>query len=173
MLIALFFHVGLSDIHQAGDGERCNGMCHKSWGCPQKRAVLKKQFTQWDLARKAGHVCGTKFPYYNGGYPILNLDYDSEDEEYKCLNSTGEFCKKWSAIERSREEWEYGTCECLQGAKFCSYWECNQIEGRKCYREGEWTQGGEWIEVSGKPPENGKRYQCCKQGNLKWFIYFQ
>jgi len=144
----------------ATKSEHKRGMCHESWGCPQKGKVLRKGFDNYDLARKAGHICGENFPWYNGGFPIFNLDFDSEMEDYTCLTVKDRICMEWEVFENSKEEWEYGTCKCTEVfEEHCTFWECDQREGRKCYRDGEWTVGGEWIDHNEAP----KSYRCCKQ----------
>ena len=116
LLLYYQFTFAADSGHQAGNGEACSRLfCHKEWGCPKKDLQLTPPYTDDALARKAGYICDG-FPWYNGGFPLTDLHYDNEMEEYKCLekHQSGVFCEKWSTIESSETEWEYGICECIK-----------------------------------------------------------
>jgi hypothetical protein len=79
-------------------------------------------------------------PYYNGGYPMNDLHWDHESEEYSCdttvmVGASDGYCQTWSSFEESPDEWEEGKCNCTevsQSGKYCGKWHCEQDEYDKC-----------------------------------------
>ena len=120
--------------------------CHKRSLCRTKDATPLEadleDCSEEDAAKRAGHVCDG-FPWYNGGYPLTKLYWDSEIEQSECLeeSASGAYCHRWLATEDSPDEWEAGTCECKSAAtsastnrEYCKEWTCEQIEVSKCKR---------------------------------------
>ena len=122
--------------------------CHERHRCrtkdvePLEYNETTSSCSEEEAAKRAGHVCAG-FPYYNGGYPLAPLVWDSEEETYQCAKSSanGEYCKEWLAMEDSPDEWEAGACKCQEeksspttGRKYCYRWRCEQIEVDKCKR---------------------------------------
>jgi hypothetical protein len=89
-----------------------------------------------DVAKRAGMLCDG-FPSYNGGFPMSGIHWDSENEEYNCLETStnGTYCQRWGTIEESADEYELGECECQEddgSNSFCNQWTCRQRETKKC-----------------------------------------
>lgn len=115
-----------------------------------------------DVAKRAGHLC-KGFPFYNGGYPVTPLIWDTEQEWYQCMtsNPNKDYCDKWMTTEDSPDEWEVGSCACKEervsaspysNRTYCHRWSCEQIEVDKCkYGEqyiepgsARWYSGWHW-----------------------------
>ena len=75
--------------------------CRKSLSggleCHDKSACTSTGCTAEEVAKRNGMLCGNKFPFYNGGYPMSDFVWDSEDEKYTCLveGGNGTYCSQW------------------------------------------------------------------------------
>lgn len=95
-----------------------------------------------------------------------SLYWDSEDEEYQCIQTTGNttsgYCNRWESWEENHAEWEMGECECTEAStngKYCKKWECEQEEYNKCGQS-------EWCVVRHEDPELNSDEYCL------WCAYY-
>eukprot|EP00466_Bigelowiella_natans_P003301 jgi/Bigna1/80550/fgenesh1_pg.72_\ len=83
--------------------------CRKSLSggleCHDRQACDNLHCSDEDVAHRAGMLCDG-FPHYNGGYPMSELVWDSENENYNCLqgNNASTYCYSWESIEDSADE---------------------------------------------------------------------
>eukprot|EP01031_Cornospumella_fuschlensis_P025826 gene25826-31190_t len=88
-------------------------------------------------AYRSGQLC-SGFPWYNGGYPVDNIKFDSEQKWFDCKipSNNSEYCDYWSVLEDSADEFEVGNVNCtLPSAnnKYCSSWFTEKKEYKKCW----------------------------------------
>ena len=103
-------------------------------------SVLVRFKFQNSLCECHAHTNSNFRPYYNGGYPMNSLHWDSEEEEYSCattvsVGASDGYCQTWTSFEESPDEWEEGKCNCTevsQSGNYCGKWHCEQDEYDKC-----------------------------------------
>eukprot|EP00050_Salpingoeca_kvevrii_P012059 m.20145 g.20145 ORF g.20145 m.20145 type:complete len:441 (-) comp3808_c0_seq1:92-1414(-) len=144
-------------LAQAGGASvtcRDRSQCATFESCDDHSAILR-----------AGHICNG-FPYYNGGAPILKVQWDNEAEDYACLEAANGTCRSWSTHEESLDEFETGRCTCsdTENLGYCSAWTCIQDEVDKC-GEHEWDCGSSVVLVDGTTVSRSCCHQVCSDGS--------
>lgn len=85
-----------------------------------------------DVAWSVGMTCGD-WPWYNGGYPLSSIDFDTEHETYTCIERYNGFCLYWEVFEQGEDEYEVGTFQCiLWDNTHCIKWSGKQVETKNC-----------------------------------------
>ena len=135
-----------------------------------------------EAARRIGMTC-KKFPWYNGGYPMMaELDWDAEWEIFDCTQTksytvngmTYSYCHEWNDKEYGTDEYELGTFTCQTTAKssdgstYCKTWTSIQRETKMCSGASSCTPNCREPTFCQKTccrsheDNHGRRYQTCE-----------
>lgn len=83
-VLCLVFAARKEPINFGNEYGNC-GACTYTRACQDKtKCKGPKWCHNWEAAQRAGFLCNG-FPHYIGGYPLANLHWDNEMEQYSCL----------------------------------------------------------------------------------------
>lgn len=132
-----------SNINYDG-GMTChdNGIYCKNINCTDKEAALT-----------IGMTCN-KFPVYNGGYPLSNIEWVKTEVVYNCFIDNGNYCVMWKSIEQGYTsgnndyiyDYKLGIYNCtVEGENECNVWDSYIIEAKYCEESYRFKVDGSYV----------------------------